>query len=243
MRDYLAAEVPFDRIRELDREQRWDEALWEGIARQGWLGLPFPESLAGAGGSLVDAGLLIEEFAQRAAVVPLAECLVVGLVCARFASAGDHNLTVSPAGNPGVIEIDQAFTAAASLLGTWFIAGNPGALTAIVLTNDARIIQGEAKLAVYNGVALFPGLDVYVVLPGTDINTVFATAGLLPGAGVSGLRLEIGDYELTVREAGTANVLAGPQTVSISPEGTYAILLTDNAGGTTVDVTLFDDFN
>ncbi len=160
-----------------------------------------------------------------------------------FFPAGDHNLTVSPAGNPGVIEIDQSFTAAASLLGTWFIAGNPGALTAITLTNDARIIQGEAKLAVYNGVALVPGLDVYVVLPGTDINTVFATAGLLPGAGVSGLRLEIGDYELTVREAGTANVLAGPQTVSISPEGTYSILLTDNAGGTTVDVTLFDDFN
>jgi alkylation response protein AidB-like acyl-CoA dehydrogenase len=105
VRDYLAAEVPFDRIRELDREQRWDEALWKGMARQGWLGLPFPESLGGAGGSLVDAGLLIEELAQRAAVVPLLEGLTAGLVCARNASSGRAGEVVASLLDGGAVPV------------------------------------------------------------------------------------------------------------------------------------------
>jgi alkylation response protein AidB-like acyl-CoA dehydrogenase len=79
VREYLEAQVPFDRIRELERERRWDEALWKDVIHQGWLGLPFPEDAGGGGGRLVDAGLLLEEFARRAAIVPLAEVLVAGL--------------------------------------------------------------------------------------------------------------------------------------------------------------------
>ena len=79
VREYLEAEVPFDRIRALEAERRWDEALWKGVCDQGWLGLPFPEEVGGGGGSLVDAGILVEEFARRAAVVPLVEVLACGL--------------------------------------------------------------------------------------------------------------------------------------------------------------------
>jgi alkylation response protein AidB-like acyl-CoA dehydrogenase len=85
-REYLASTVPFDRVRACEREERWDSELWRGLIEQGWLGLPFPESIGGGGGRLTDAGLLLEEFARRAAVVPLAEALVCGLACTRSGS-------------------------------------------------------------------------------------------------------------------------------------------------------------
>lgn len=87
VREFLAAEVPFDRVRSCEREQRWDETLWRDLLRQGWLALPFPESLGGAGGRLVDAGLLVEELARRAAVVPVAEALAATLAVARAGPA------------------------------------------------------------------------------------------------------------------------------------------------------------
>jgi alkylation response protein AidB-like acyl-CoA dehydrogenase len=69
VRAYLESEVPLDRIRRLEREGAADEPLWKGVAQQGWLGLA-----AGADrGTLVDVGLLVEEFARRAAIVPIAE--------------------------------------------------------------------------------------------------------------------------------------------------------------------------
>jgi alkylation response protein AidB-like acyl-CoA dehydrogenase len=88
LRAYLEAEVPFARVRELERTQGWDDALWAGIVRNGWLALPFAESHGGAGGSLLDAGLFVEEVARRAAPVPVAEALAASVCCARFAEAG-----------------------------------------------------------------------------------------------------------------------------------------------------------
>jgi alkylation response protein AidB-like acyl-CoA dehydrogenase len=91
VREYLEAELPFDRVRACERDNTWDETLWKGVLEQGWLALPFAEAHGGAGGSLVDAGLLLEEFARRAAVVPLAESLACTLVLAEAeANAEGH---------------------------------------------------------------------------------------------------------------------------------------------------------
>ena len=76
----IEAQVPFDRIRELEREGASDRMLWKAVLEQGWLGLPFSEELGGAGGSLVDAGLLVEEFSRRAAIVPILEVVAIGRV-------------------------------------------------------------------------------------------------------------------------------------------------------------------
>jgi alkylation response protein AidB-like acyl-CoA dehydrogenase len=85
VREYLRAEVPLDRVRSLEREGHWDEALWKGVCEQGWLALPFAESRGGSG-SLVDAGILVEELARRAAIVPLMEVLACGAALERYAA-------------------------------------------------------------------------------------------------------------------------------------------------------------
>ncbi|MAG29914.1 MAG: hypothetical protein CL908_03350 [Deltaproteobacteria bacterium] len=75
---YLESEVPYERIRNLEKSGDWDRQLWKELVSQGWLGLPFSESVGGADGSLVDLGLLVEELARRAAIVPILECVVTG---------------------------------------------------------------------------------------------------------------------------------------------------------------------
>ncbi len=157
--------------------------------------------------------------------------------------AGAPNLTVSPAGNPSVVEIDFPFSAAAGRFSTFLIAGPPGGVVAIVSADDYRQIAGEAKLNIYNAAGLFSVIDIFLQPPGTDLTGITPEAGLTPGGGVPNIPKAAGNYEITIREAGTENVLAGPTAVTLIAGGFYGILLTDAAGGATVDLTLFDDFN
>lgn len=94
-RDYLAREVPLDRIRQLEREQGWDETLWKALRDQGWLGLPFAEASGGGGGNLLDVGVLVEEFARRAAIVPLVEAFACGIALERHAPGPDSEALVA----------------------------------------------------------------------------------------------------------------------------------------------------
>ncbi len=87
VRAYLERELPYDRIRELEKEGATDQALWKELVRQGWLGLPFSEARGGGGGSLVDVGLLVEELARRAAIVPILEVAALGHVLERLGDA------------------------------------------------------------------------------------------------------------------------------------------------------------
>ncbi len=84
LRDYLARELPSDRIRALERSGEHDERLWREIAERGWLGLPFAEALGGGGGSLVDTGVVVEALARRAAIVPILEVVAAGLALQHF---------------------------------------------------------------------------------------------------------------------------------------------------------------
>ena len=83
VRAYLAREVPLDRIRQLEKEGAADAALWKGVAQQGWLELPF--ACVDGGATLVDVGLLVEEFARRAAIAPIAEVAAASWILAKHA--------------------------------------------------------------------------------------------------------------------------------------------------------------
>ncbi len=115
VRDFLREEVPFERVRSCERENQWDAALWNAIAEQGWLGIAFSENLGGAGGSFVDLGLWVEEFAQRAAIVPVLEVSTCGRILQDFADAEESRRWIEPilAGLalpvPAILESDDDF--------------------------------------------------------------------------------------------------------------------------------------
>ena len=89
VRAYLEAELSFERVRAQEREGRSDDVLWKALCAQGWLGVPLPEAWGGGGTSLIEAGLVLEELAKRAAIVPAAEVLACLLALSR---AGERDL-------------------------------------------------------------------------------------------------------------------------------------------------------
>ena len=118
LRGYLERELPFDRIRALEREGASDAALWREMAAHGWLGLAFAERHGGGGGSLVDAGILVAELARRAAIVPILELVVAGRALeARGDAAGAALLGRAIAGEalvvPALLEASDRFDAVA----------------------------------------------------------------------------------------------------------------------------------
>jgi len=94
-RDYLAREVSFDRVREVERSGRHDEALWQALQELGWLGLALPEEAGGGGGSCTDFAILLEEISRRAVVIPLMETMVAVRTIHRFGAGAGAQAIVS----------------------------------------------------------------------------------------------------------------------------------------------------
>jgi alkylation response protein AidB-like acyl-CoA dehydrogenase len=83
IRDYLEKEVPFDRVRQLERDGGYDRELWQYLQSAGFLGLPFPENLGGDAGELSDLAVLLEELTRRASVIPFMETMISALAVQR----------------------------------------------------------------------------------------------------------------------------------------------------------------
>jgi alkylation response protein AidB-like acyl-CoA dehydrogenase len=111
VREYLRSEVPLDRIRALEKEQRWDDTLWKVLCGQGWLGLPFAESRGGGGGTLVDAGVLVEEVARCAAIVPLVEAIASGAALERHAPGARSDALIAGLLSGGVVPVPAVLEA------------------------------------------------------------------------------------------------------------------------------------
>ncbi len=79
-RGFLAKEAPKSVVRQIETDpQGYSTALWRQMADLGWLGMPFPESAGGVGGSLLDAGLLAEELGRAALPSPYIHTVAAGL--------------------------------------------------------------------------------------------------------------------------------------------------------------------
>lgn len=116
VREFLAREVPFDRVRECEKKGVADAELWSRLVEHGWLGTPFPAATGGGDGGLVEAGLLVEEIERRAALAPVAEVLACAVTAHRHCGAGGARLVEQVlAGDaipvPAVLERSDRFEA------------------------------------------------------------------------------------------------------------------------------------
>ena len=79
-RGFLAKEAPKSLIRQIEADPLgYSPALWRKMADLGWLAMAFAESAGGAGGSLIDAGLLAEELGRAALPSPFIHTVATGL--------------------------------------------------------------------------------------------------------------------------------------------------------------------
>jgi alkylation response protein AidB-like acyl-CoA dehydrogenase len=115
IRAYLEHEVPFNRVRQLERDGGHDHLLWTYLKDAGFLGLPFPVSDGGSGGEMTDLAILLEELTRRAVIIPFAETMTSALAIQRFAepavakriveAVGAGQMTISPA----ILEANDRF--------------------------------------------------------------------------------------------------------------------------------------
>jgi alkylation response protein AidB-like acyl-CoA dehydrogenase len=78
-RDFLAEHAAMQHVREyLEGPQRYSRELWKRMAELGWLGLAFPESVGGAGLSMVELSIVLEELGRTLAPVPFLPTQLAG---------------------------------------------------------------------------------------------------------------------------------------------------------------------
>ena len=78
-RDFLEKECPKAMVREMaNKEEGYSRQLWHKMAELGWLGLVFPTSYRGAGGSFLDLVILLEEMGRALVPVPFFATVVLG---------------------------------------------------------------------------------------------------------------------------------------------------------------------
>ncbi|MFI5216734.1 MAG: acyl-CoA dehydrogenase family protein [Candidatus Limnocylindria bacterium] len=79
--DFAAERSPVSRMRQLrDRKDPdgFSRALWKEMAELGWLGIPFPESVGGAGMGLAELAVVLEALGRKQAPQPRLNIFVVG---------------------------------------------------------------------------------------------------------------------------------------------------------------------
>jgi hypothetical protein len=154
---------------------------------------------------------------------------------------GAVTVQLTPEANPGTIEGEASIAATIGSRLSLLITGSPGDLTAIGTTEDLRIVSGEARVKFLNGSNNHDALEYFITLPGVDLGTVVPVATLgTPGSSIR-ITLAPDDYDLTVRDAASHAVVAGPLPITLG-ENVYTAVTLDNPDGTTVDVQLFDGF-
>ena len=77
-RDFLANECTKQFVREMELDEKgYSPRLWLRMAELGWLGLPFPESYGGGGGSFLDLVVLLEEMGRACLPSPYLPSVVL----------------------------------------------------------------------------------------------------------------------------------------------------------------------
>jgi hypothetical protein len=170
--------------------------------------------------------------------IPFGEPTAYAAVPAR----NDVKINVTPVGNPGVLELDQAYAAIPAQRTTLLFTGPAGTLTPLAAPDDGRRLHTEAKLRFANVATQFAAVDLLITSSGVDPNLVPSIASLLT-PGLSGyLPLPPGDYDLYLRQFAGLTLLSGPTPISVAAGGIYGVLAVDGADTATAGVVLFDDF-
>ncbi len=152
-------------------------------------------------------------------------------------------ISVTPAGNPGVLELDTQLSAAPGTLNTVMFAGPAGTLAPQIVTDDRRRIRSEAKLRFLNAANQFATVTEIVLLPPgtTDQTTIAATTALVAPGVTDYLYIKPGPYDLLFRETGTNAVRAGPIPVTLADGGIYGVLTLNGPDTATASLVFIDD--
>lgn len=157
---FVKKESPVGRVRAMREDSLgWSKDTWKKMAELGWLGLPFPESAGGFGGTFVDIAVLLEQFGTTLVPEPyVASVLLAGMAIAKLGNNLQCDQFLGP-----LINGDTSLAFAHAERGNRFEA--TWVETTATRDGDDYILKGE-KVFVLNGHAA----DVFVVSARTSGN-------------------------------------------------------------------------
>lgn len=187
--DAFGVQAASDRLagKSVEIEQRWRE-----LADLGWIGIATPEDRGGAGGSLVDACLVVESLAEQWAPIPLGGALISSVALTRLPidPALNGSLEALMAGEQRcavLLDRDLSWGPARSDGIAW--EGSPGD-TVIGIDGDVTVpVQGEVHpfqtRDLIRPMSLVDGSDT-LAHPGEAAMPVLAAGLVLTAAGLVG---------------------------------------------------------
>lgn len=96
--DFVKKHSPVTRLRDMrDDPIGYSKDVWQKMGELGWLGVAFPESAGGLGGSFVDAALILEQLGTALVPEPLIPLLIAGTVLVRLGSDEQKERYLTPA--------------------------------------------------------------------------------------------------------------------------------------------------
>jgi hypothetical protein len=155
---------------------------------------------------------------------------------------GARKISVTPAGNPGVIEEEVTSTIVGGNVYTTLIAGAAGDLTATTVVEDRRPIANQGRLRLMNGAGQFAALDFFLLPVDTPISS--SQPLRVNAADLTSLfAIPPGTIELTIRIPNTDTIAFGPAPLAIAGSGIYGVLAVNGTTAETADIVMLDDFN
>ncbi len=110
-RDFLENECPEKLVREMEEDERgYTDALWQGMAGQGWQGLMIPESLGANGMNSLDLCVLLEEFGRALVPGPFISTVVLGAIPVMEAGSEEQKEDILRKVASGEMVMTLAFT-------------------------------------------------------------------------------------------------------------------------------------
>lgn len=155
----------------------------------------------------------------------------------------EHSFTLTPAGNPGVVEFEYPLPATGSAWYTFLFNGNPSeGLDGVHWPDERRRLADTARVRLVNAAARLDALDILIVPPGADLQDA-EQAAQLGNLGLSAqLFVPPGDYELALRLAEAGTIIAGPTPITLEARGLYTAVALDGPDATSAELLLLDDF-
>lgn len=162
-RAFLDKRYPAERVAELaDGKAGWDPGSWPELAAKGWLSRSVPASAGGAGESLLDEAVLLEEAGRALYPGPLFSTLglaMLALLAGAAADAaplagvlaGERAVTLAwiEQGGPAAIGAGAAVSCGAQQLDDWRLSGTKRLVPDLALADAAivvaRVVDGGGR--------------------------------------------------------------------------------------------------
>jgi len=91
-RDFLGEHAPSVRVRQvMEGSETHDEKLWSRMAELGWTGLVLPEAQGGAGLSMIELCIVLEELGRCLAPVPFLPTVIAGVAIQELGDEGQRD--------------------------------------------------------------------------------------------------------------------------------------------------------